>query len=167
MNLIAIAMVLISVSGIAYFIISKEIRHCAAIDVMIRLLTAVKNKALLYDKPFADILSELENDAENKKIPLLKKFCDCIDGGKEIPEAWNDAVLCMNGLLDSYECQILTRYGAEMCRCNKEEIAEISASVIDELTQCRKKAVQKKNSQSKSVAAITVSSGIIFVLMFA
>ena len=167
MNFIAILMVLISASSVAYLVVLQEIRHCAAINIMIRLLTAIKNNALFYDKPFSDIISELAKDPENKDVPLLQKFCESMDNGTDIPESWAQAVLCMNDVLDSYECQILLRYGSDMCRCSKEELSDISASVIDELNECRKKAVQKKNTQSKSVAAITVSSGIIFVLMFA
>ena len=167
MNLIAIAMVLISASAAAYLIVLKEISHCTAINIIIRILTAVKNQALFYDKPFSEIIFDLSKDVENKKVPLLQKFCECIDNGKEIPEAWKEAVLSMRDVLDFYECQILIRYGAEMFCCSKEEILETSTSVVEELNECRKKAIQKKNTQSKSVAAITVTSGIIFVLMFA
>ena len=166
MNLIAIFMVLISASGAAYLIVLKEIRHCTAINTVIRILTAVKNKALFYDKPFSEIIFDLSMDIENKKVPLLQKFCECIDNGKEIPEAWKEAVLSMSDVLDFSECQLLIRYGREMFCCNKEELLETSTSVVDELNECRKKAVQKKNTQSKSVAAIAVSTGIVFVLMF-
>lgn len=151
----------------AYLIIHKEIRHCHNLDLSIRLLTVVKNKALHYGEPFSEIIFEQQSNDDYKNFPLVQQFCSSVSAGKTVPDAWKIAVEQLSKYIEFGECESLIRYGEEMCRCNREEISEISTNVIYELQEFRKTAIEKRNIKSKSTAAVTISSGIVIVLMFA
>lgn len=165
--MLAISAVIISTFSAAYLIIHKEIKHCQNLDFILRLINAVKNKAIHYGMPFAEIISELQNNDDFAKSVLIQKFCSSLSEGKTVPEAWKIAVDQFSKYIESHECDTLIRYGEEMCRCNKDEISELSANILYELQEYRNIAVEKRNMKSKSTAAVTISSGIVIVLMFA
>lgn len=167
MNITAIIMVIISTLFVAYYIIQKEIRHCKMLDLAIRLIGTVSSKALYYDQPFADIMFDIKNEDSYKNFPFICKFCSFINDGYSVPDAWKNASLSMSGELNSEEYGMLIQYGEEMCSCNKEDIPDISARVLSEFKEYRQNAVEKRNLRSRSTAAVTVSVGAVFVLMFA
>ena len=167
MNITAIIMVIISTLFAAYYIIQKEISHCRMLDLTIRFIGTVSSKALYYDQPFSDIMFDIKNEDCYKNFPVVCKFCSFINDGYSVPDAWKNASLSMSGELNPEEYRILMQYGEEMCSCNKEDIPDISARVLSEFQEYRQQAVENRKLRSRSTAAVTVSLGAVFVLIFA
>lgn len=164
--MLAITVIIISTFSAAFLIIHKEINHCKNLDNVIRLINIIKNKSLYYGIPFCEIISELKNNRNFEKSELIDKFCSNISDGYSVPEAWKSAVKSSSAYFETYECDTIIRYGEELCQCNMEEISEISDNAISELQEFRKTAIEKRNIKSKSTAAVTISSGLIIILMF-
>lgn len=166
MNTIAIIVVIFSSFSAAYLIIRKEIRHCKSLDSVLRLITAVKNKATFYSAPFAEIIVQLQNNEDYYKIKLFDIFSDNLHSGMIVPDAWHNAIISSYTDMDENERDVLIRFGKEMCSCSRDEIAEIADHAISEINELRNAAIEKRNSKSKSTAAVTVSFGLMIVLIF-
>lgn len=151
----------------AYLVIHKEIKHCKELENVIRLITVIKNKAMFYNAPFSEIIDEINKQNEFPKMRFIMQFSEIISEGLSVPEAWQTAVNKSELNLEMYECDTLIRFGREMCNCNKDEITVVADSAIGELREFSKTATEKRNMKSKSTAAITISMGIMIVLMFA
>lgn len=159
-------MVIISTFSVAFLIIHKEIKHCQNLDDIIRLINIIKNKSMYYGTPLNEIICDLRNNKYFEKSALIDRFCNYISFGYSVPEAWKNAVKNNSDYLEKYECDTIIRFGEEICQCNMEEISEISDNVISELQEFRKTAIEKRNIKSKSTAAVTISAGLMIVLIF-
>lgn len=166
MNFFAISVVIFSSFSAAYLIIRKEIRHCRSLDSILRLITAVKNKAMFYSAPFSEIIVQLHNNNDFYKFKLLDIFIKNLSSGMVVPDAWHNAILRSDMEIDENERDILIHFGKEMCSCSKAEITEISDLAILEISELRGLAIEKRNSKSKSTAAVAVSMGLMIVLIF-
>lgn len=157
---------IISSFSAAYLIIRKEIRHCKSLDSALRLIVAVKNKAMFYSSPFAEIITQLQKNDDFNKLKLFEKFSENLTLGIPVPEAWSNAVHNADMALEENELDVLIRFGKEMCSCSRADITEISENAIFELQELRTTAIKTRNTKSKSTAAVTVSAGIMLVLIF-
>ena len=160
-------MIILSTFFIVYFMISKEIQHCRNIENAIRMIADIKSRSVFYSRPFSEIILELNNNKNYEKFTLIKVFCKYISEGISVPVAGGDSVEKNSKYFSAEECCLLTRFGEEMCRCNREEIAAISDNVIDEFQRFLQIATDRRNMKSKSTAAVTISAGLMIVLMFA
>ena len=167
MNIIAIIVVIFSSFSAAYLIIRKEIIHCKSLDTVLRLITEVKNKAIFYSEPFSDIIVQLQNNDDFYKFKLFDVFSENLSSGMAAPDAWHDAIISADMEIEKNECDILIRFGKDMCSCSRGEITEISERAIFEINELREAAVEKRNHKSKSTAVVTVSMGLMIVLIFA
>lgn len=165
MNLIAIIVVIFSSFAAAYLIIRKEIRRCRWLDSVLRLILAVKNKAIFYNAPFSEIIINLRNNDEFYKIRIFDVFSDNLQSGMTVPDAWNDAVSRIYSDIDKNERDILIRFGNDMCCCSRNEIPEISARAISEIEELKNIAIEQRNIKSKSTCAVIVSFGLMIVLI--
>lgn len=147
--------------------ISKETLHCRNIENAIRMISDIKSRSVFYSTPFSEIMLELNNNRNYEKFPLVNLFCKYIANGIPVPEAWADAVEKNSKYFLSEESSLLTRFGEEMCRCNREEISEISDNIISEFQRFLQIATEKRTVKSKSTAAVTISAGLMIVLVFA
>lgn len=166
MNIFAIIIVVFSSFSAAYLIVKKEIRHCKSLDVTLRLITEVKNKASFYSAPFAEIIIQLQRNRDFYKFKLFDLFAENLSSGMVVPDAWQNAVLSTDMEIDEKESDILIRFGKDMCSCSRAEITEISDRAIFEINELRNSAIEKRNRKSKSTAAVTVSMGLMIVLIF-
>ncbi|MBO5935776.1 MAG: stage III sporulation protein AB [Clostridia bacterium] len=166
MNFIAIVVVIISSFAAAYLIIRKEIKRCKGIDLILRLILSVKNRAMFYNIPFSEIIMQLKTNDEFYKTGLCDVFTDRLQAGMNVPDAWKDTVVSVFPDIGKNECDILIRFGTEMCCCNKDEIQEISDRVVSEIEELRDFAIEQKNIKSKSTGAVIVSFGLMIVLVF-
>lgn len=166
MDIIAITAVVFSSFSVAYLTIRKEIKHCKHLSLILRFIASVKNCALFYNAPFAEIINQLKNDDNFNKFDFFDYFSENLSSGMSVPDAWRDAIINADIEIDDKERDILIRFGTDMCRCNKVEINEISDQIISEISELRNEAVEKRNTKSKSTAAVTVSTGILIVLIF-
>lgn len=166
MNVFATVMILFSSFAIAFFIIKKEIKHCAVLEESIKLINLIKNRAMFYSEPLPDIVDGISAN-DNK---YLKEFRYCFSENKDlpadIPERWKTAVeLCFGQYLEAYECDILIHFGEELCACSRSEIEKIYDNAEQALYEFINTARQKRNTNAKSTAAISVSVGVMIVLM--
>lgn len=157
---------IISSFSAAYLIIRKEIKHCKSLDSALRLISAVKNKALFYSSPFAEIIIQLQKKEDFNKLNLFDIFSENLALGMGVPEAWSSSIHRSNLVLEENELDALVHFGKEMCSCSRAAITEISDNAILELQELRKTAIEKRNTKSKSTAAVTVSVGLMLVLIF-
>lgn len=131
------------------------------------LLFSVKNRALLFSEPLSDIISNLSG-LENKKIAEFCLFYTCNSDlpEKNAPEIWNLSVDAVYGkYLKPYECDILKHFSEKICCCNKDEINRIYTQAHNDLADFLTTAKEIRNTRTKSTAAITISSGLMIVLM--
>ncbi len=165
MNIFAITAVVFSSFSTAYFIIRKEIRRCERLDITLRLITAVKNKAMFYSEPFAEIIIQLQNIDNFHKLSFFNVFSENISSGMVVPDAWKNAI-CSSLEFDEVERNVLINFGTDMCSCSRAEITEISEQAIFEISELKKSAIEKRNCKSKATAAVTISMGLMVVLIF-
>lgn len=167
MNFAAIILVLCSSVALAFVFIRKEIRHCAVLSEAIQITEYIGIRAFHFNEPLSEIL-KAENCEVNKYFGKL-----CVAFEKEIksdivPVAWANAIKqIFSGVLEDYECDVLIHFGEKLCSCSSFEIENIKSNAVSDLEELRKTALENKNSKSKSTAAVTVSAGVIIVLMFA
>lgn len=157
---------IISSFSAAYLIIRKEIRHCKSLDSALRLIFAVKNKAMFYSSPFAEIIIKLQKNDDFDKLNIFDIFSENLASGLVVPEAWSSSVHRSNFVLEESELDVLIQFGKEMCSCSRAAITEISDNAISELQELKRNAIEKRNTKSKSTAAVTVSAGLMLVLIF-
>ena len=147
--------------------IHKETQHCRNIENVIRMITEIKSRSVFYSKPFSEIMLELNINKNYENFPIVSLFCRCISGGVSVPAAWTEAVEKNSKYFSADESVLLKRFGEEMCKCNKEEISEIADNMICEFQRFLQLATERRNIKSKSTAAVTISAGLMIVLMFA
>lgn len=131
------------------------------------MINDIKNKSLYYAKPFSEIMYELRDNKNYERFILINTFCNNIAAGYPVPEAWGNAVEYNSKYFTADECHQLKCFGEELCSCNREEIPEISDNLINEFHQFRQIATDRRNLKSKSTAAVTISAGLMIVLVFA
>ena len=133
----------------------------------IQIVEYIGGRAIHLNEPLADILkAELCSDKKYFRV-LCSGFENAIKKDV-VPDAWMFAVKQTFGdVLSDYEADVLIHFGEKLCSCSNYEIENIKSSAISDLEEFRKTAVENKNTKSKSTAAITVSAGVIIVLMFA
>ena len=166
MNIFAIIAVVFSSFVVAILTIRKEIIHCKHLNMTLDLITAIKNKAMFYNLPFAEIIMQLEKEESFNRFSLLSLFLQNLKSGMTVPEAWKNANIHSDMSLEEYERNILMQFGKDMCCCSRDQIQEISDRVIYELNELRKIANEKRKIRSKSTATVVVSIGLMIVLVF-
>lgn len=166
MNIIAIIVVIFSSFTVAFLTIRKEIIHCKHLNLGLNLIAAIKNKAMFYNLPFAEIIMQLENEEEFDRFLLLSHFLQNLKSGMAVPEAWKNAVIYSDLALEDRERNILIQFGKDMCSCSRDQIQEISDRALYELNELRHIADEKRKIRSKSTAAVVVSIGLMIVLVF-
>ena len=166
MNIIAIIVVVFSSFAVAFLTIRKEITHCKHLNMSLNLITSIKNKAMFYNLPFAEIIMQLENEEDLNRFSLLYLFLQNLKSETTVPDAWKNAVVYSDLALEEQERNILIQFGKDMCSCSREQIQEISARAICELNELRNDADEKRKVKSKSTAAVVVSIGLMIVLVF-
>lgn len=151
----------------AYLVIHKEIKHCNELESAIKMISTIKNNALFYNSSFAEIISEIDKGSDFNYSDMFSKFFESLSEGSDVPNAWKKAVYESKMTLEIYERDILVFFGKDMCSCSKEEILHIADKAISDLQYFKTTAMDNRKRKSKSTAAITVSMGIMIILMFA
>lgn len=166
MNVLAIVTVVFSSFAIAFLTIRKEIIHCKHLNMILNLISAIKNKAMFYNIPFAEIVMQLQNEDAFRSYSLLYLFMQEMKSGMTVPEAWKNANIHSDLVLEDHERNILTQFGKDMCNCSRDQIQGISDRAICELIELRNSADEKRKVRSKSTAAVIISVGLMIVLVF-
>ena len=168
MNIFAIILIMGSSVALALFFIRKELKHCAGLDDAVRLVEYISGRAIHFGEPLSEILEIQNEDARKLIIRLRENFKEQLDNSCEIPDSWETAVnntFC--DVLEDYECDVLIHFGKNLCRCSHYEIEGLKRKAVSDLEDFRNTAIENKKTKTKSTAAITVSAGVIIVLMFA
>ncbi len=166
MNIVAAVLVLFSSFAIAFILINRESRHCVMLDNSIRLINLVKNRALNYAEPLGEIVLSLSESEEK----FMKDFSSVFVAKKDLllnfPDIWKTAVNEYFGrYLEQYECDILIHFGEELCSCSRSDIKNICEAAEYSLSEFSKTAKHRRNTSAKSTAAVSVSVGVMIVLM--
>ncbi len=167
MNFAAIILILCSSIALAFVFIRKEIKHCSVLSEAIQIVEYIGIRAYHFNEPLSEILNA--EHCNDKKY--FGRLCVAFVNGMKsevVPDAWSNAVKqTFSGVLEDYECDVLIHFGEKLCRCSSYEIENIKSNAVSDLEELRKTALENKNTKSKSTAAVTVSAGVIIVLMFA
>lgn len=168
MNIVAIILVICSSVGLAFFFIRKEIRHCAVLAEAINIVEYISGRAEFFKEPLSDIMKTDVAQNKNSFENLCVCFGEELKNGITVPDAWLNTVRkTFDGIMEDYEQDILIDFGQNLCRCSSFEIENLKAKTVSDLNDLRKTAIENKNTKTKSMAAVTVSAGVIIVLMFA
>lgn len=157
--------VLLSSFSVGFLIIYNEKKHSAALACMLRLITVIENRATFYSESFSDILLKCKQNAEFAELDILNLFSENLLNSHSPPEAWRNAVVCSKISLLPAERDILIRFSADMCVCNKENISEYSLSALKQIEEFKEKSKENLKSKSKMNAAISVSVGVLTVIL--
>lgn len=166
MDIFAIIVVVFSSFAVAFLTIRKEIIHCKHLNMSLNLIAAIKNKAMFYNLPFAEIIMLLEKEDEFNRFSLLTLFLQKLKSGMAVPDAWKNADIYSDLVLEEQERNILMQFGKDMCSCSRDQIQEISDRALYELNELKHIADEKRKIKSKSTAAVVVSIGLMIVLVF-
>lgn len=131
------------------------------------LIFSVKNRAMHFSEPLSDIIRNL-SVTDNKKIAdfcsVFTSISDLPD--KTAPEIWNLSVDMVFGkCLKPYECDVIKHFSEKICFCNKDDISRIYTQAHNDLNDFLTTAKEIRNTRTKSTAAISISSGLMIVLM--
>lgn len=167
MNTVAAIMIIFSSFAVALLVISKENRHCAMLKNADELMSVIKSRADYYSEPLSEILKNLAS-SDKKEI---SSFCNIFAFDTDLPESIAPEVWCnavdkyFSRYLETYECDVIKHFGESICGCNRGEIGQIYNKAHNDITAFLDTANEKRCTNTKSTAAITVSVGIMIVLM--
>lgn len=168
MNFMAGTIVILSSFAIAITVILKEIMHCNMLKNADYFISQIKNRAMYLAEPLPDIIKNL-SESNNK---LISEFCLFFEAKSDLkkdvaPDIWKVSVDNFFGKhLYPYECDILKHFGENICSCNKEEINQIYTKAHNDLCDFLSTAEEVRKTRTRSTAAISISSGLMLVLMF-
>ncbi len=145
--------------------ILSETRHCKDIDVALNLISVIKNKACVYNSSLAEIIADISMNKEFELFHFNDMFLNKLSNSESIPSLWENTISESDIHLAHYEKDILINYGKNLCECSRQDISSLYNKSFEDLTMFKNTAIENKNSKTKSTAAITISVGIIVVLM--
>ena len=146
-------------------VILSENRHCRDIDVALKLISVIKNKASVYNYSLAEIIADISMNKEFEVIHFDDLFLKNLSNAENIPTLWENVISESDIHLAHYEKDVLINFGKNLCACSKQDILSLYDKSFEDLTTFKRTAIENKNSKTKSTAAITISIGIIVVLM--
>ena len=167
MSTVAAMLIIGSSFAVAGLIIFRENRHCSMLKNADELMLQIKNRALYYSEPLTDILRSI-SDCDNKHI---RSFCADFISESDLhstgaPDVWCSTVDKIYGrYLVQYECDVLKHFGENICRSSKNEIINCYNKAYSDITEFIKTADDKRRTNTKSSAAISISLGIMLVVM--
>lgn len=150
----------------AFLIIRREHTHCNNLALVLRLIQAVKNRALFYQDSFQKSIEIASETREFRSLDFLTEFTNKISEGLTPPAAWESAVRNSHINMTMPEKDVLIHFGKDLCACNREKIEEYSDQAIEMLEDFRTVAKENRNKKSRTTGVITVSAALIIVLMF-
>lgn len=150
----------------AFLIIHREHMHCKYLDAALRLIQTVKNRAVFYQDSFQKSIGYCSASQEFHTLDFLKRFPELMVGGLTPPEAWEKVIQESGINLTVPEKDVLIHFGKDLCSCSREKIEEYSDQAAAMLEDFRTVATENRNKKSRTTGVITVSAGLIVVLMF-
>lgn len=159
-------MVIVSSFIAAFLIIRREHTHCNNLTLVLRLIQAVKNRAIFYQDSFQKSVEVVSECREFHDLDFLSEFSKNTENGLTPPDAWEKAVREARIHLTTPEKDVLVHFGKDLCSCSREKIEEYSDQATRMLEDFREVATENRNKKSKTTGVITVSAALILVLMF-
>ncbi len=150
---------------IVHTIIQNESRHSVDLDKTIETMILIKNNALHYSVSFQDIVKTLSSEMQDCSLDYFRKFLLFLPDVPP-PQAWETAVLQSDAVLTKKEKKEVIAFGCGLCSCSREQIAELSEKCISTLESCRMQLYEGKEKRIKTATALSLSTGLIIVLIF-
>lgn len=123
----------------------------------------IKNYAIQYLLPFSDIIKTYVADKNVESVDYIDTFLS--DSELSPPEAWKMAVTESNVVLTKREKENVILFGESLCHCSKEQICEYSEKYINELSEMYILLNENKEKKIKTVSALTLSAGLMVILL--
>lgn len=97
---------------------------------------------------------------------MLSDFTARVDKGEGIPEAWAKSVNDSGLYLLQPEKDVITRFCGDLCSCCSEKIGESTEIIKSNLREFIKQADTMRRERTKITSVLTVSAGLLTVLIF-
>lgn len=150
---------------IAYTVIRNERKHSDDLAETIENMILIKNNALHYSLPFQNIIKTLLSEKSDCTLDYMQKFMLFLPDMSP-PEAWRKAVIQSHTALTGREMKEVISFGCGLCSCSREQIAEHSEKCICMLESYRTQLNDGKEKRIKTATALSLSVGMIIVLVF-
>ncbi len=137
----------------------KELLHCKHLTETIQYLEHIKLQAEYYSDSFFSIIQRIDTN------DISLSFSKIVSSGVTPLTAWEIAVNDTKLILSAEEKQIIINFGNNICSSSVENLSNVATGHISELIKRREQLVNEREKKTKLSSALTLSIGLIIVLI--
>lgn len=137
-------------------------RRVQELETFTQLFSSIRAQIAYTLTPTLELLCNLQENAEFKKLRFLKLLCDRLEAGAPLQSAWEQSVAAYKAgsALQAEELQYIMAFGSAFGSTDKEGQQANCAYYIDRLTETKKAVQSRLPNTTKLCMSLGVLTGL-------